>query len=128
MTFKALFAAAPVLASALLLGAQTPALAAPPDGATVFRQRCQSCHSVTPGQPSRLGPNLAGVVGRKAAATQFNYTPALKTSNIVWNRANLDRFLTAPTRMVPGTRMVMPIADAQQRAAVLDYLTRTGAP
>jgi cytochrome c len=128
MTFKALFAAPSVLVATLLLGAQAPAAAAPPDGATVFRQRCQSCHSVAPGQPSRLGPNLAGVVGRKAAATPFNYSPALKASNIVWNRANLDRFLTAPTRMVPGTRMVMPIADAQQRAALLDFLTGSGKP
>jgi cytochrome c len=126
MTFKALFAASPLFVTALLLGA--PVTAAPPDGATVFRQRCQTCHSVVPGQPARLGPNLAGVVGRKAAATPFNYTPALKGSKLVWTRANLDRFLTAPTRMVPGTRMVMPITDAQQRAAVLDFLTRTGRP
>jgi cytochrome c len=127
MNSKALFAAPPLLA-ALLLTAQAPATAAPPDGATVFRQRCQTCHTVAAGKASPLGPNLAGVVGRRAAATSFNYTPALKGSKLVWNRATLDRFLTAPTRMVPGTRMVMPVTDPQQRAALLDFLTRTGSP
>lgn len=125
MTFKAALAAPALLAAAVLLAAEAPAASAGPDGAALFRQRCQTCHSVATGQASRLGPNLAGVVGRKAAATQFNYTPALKGANIVWNRDNLNRFLMAPTRMVPGTRMVMPVADPQQRAAILDFLART---
>jgi cytochrome c len=124
MTFKPTFAAPALLVLTVLLSAEAPA-AAGPDGATLFRQRCQSCHSVTPGQNSPLAPNLAGVVGRNAGATIFNYSPALKASKLVWNRANLDRFLTSPTRMVPGTRMVMPVADPQQRAAIIDYLAGT---
>ena len=106
----------------------TPALAATPgpDGGALFRQRCQSCHSVTPGKTTPLAPNLAGVVGRKAAETAFNYSPALKASNLTWTRANLDRFLTAPMRMVPGTRMVISVPDPQQRAAILDFLGRAG--
>lgn len=99
--------------------------AAAPDGATLFRQRCASCHSVTPGKNTPLAPNLAGVVGRKAATATFNYSPALKASNVVWNRANLDRYLTAPARMVPGTRMVIAVPNPQQRAAILDYLATT---
>ncbi|MEJ5976901.1 c-type cytochrome [Novosphingobium sp. PS1R-30] len=99
-----------------------PAVAADkPDGEAVFRQRCQSCHG-TPQRPSPLGPNLTGVVGRKAAATPFAYSPALKASGLTWNRATLDRFLTAPGRAVPGTRMVISLTDPAQRAAVLDYL------
>ncbi len=98
-----------------------------PDGATLFRQRCASCHSVTPGKNTPLAPNLAGVVGRKAGAATFNYSAALKASNIVWNRANLDRYLAGPTRMVPGTRMVIAVPNPQQRAAILDYLARTPA-
>lgn len=102
--------------------AATPAIAADkPDGATVYRQRCQSCHG-TAERPSPLGPNLSGVVGRKAAATAFKYSPALKASGLTWNRANLDRYLTAPARLVPGTRMVISLTDPAQRAAVLDYL------
>jgi cytochrome c len=113
--------AAVLLACATMLPAQN---AAHPDGSALFRQRCGSCHSVAPSQRAVLAPNLAGVVGRKAGSTSFTYSPALKNSNLTWTRANLDRFLTAPARMVPGTRMVVMISDAQQRAAVLDFLTR----
>ena len=105
--------------TAATLSAQTK-----PDGATLFRQRCASCHTVTPGGRAMLGPNLAGVVGRKAAATPFNHSPAFKKLNLTWNRANLDRYLAGPARMVPGTRMVISVSDAQQRAAIIDYLAR----
>lgn len=108
------------------LGMLAPANAAPPaaDGQKVFRQRCQSCHSDTAGQPARVGPNLAGVVGRKAASSQFNYTPALKGSKLTWTRENLDKFLSGPVKMLPGTRMVVALSDPAQRAAVIDYLAR----
>ena len=111
-------------ALAALLPAGSPASAAGPDGAALFRQRCGSCHTVVRGGPAVLGPNLAGIVSRKSASTTFNYSPALKAANLTWTRANLDRFLTGPARMVPGTRMVIAVSDPQQRAAILDYLAR----
>ncbi len=113
--------AAALLAMAGSLPAQAPAQ---PDGAALFRMRCGSCHSVVPGARAVLGPSLAGVTGRKAASTVFNYSPALKASNLTWTRANLDRYLQGPTRMVPGTRMVISVSDAQQRAAILNHLAR----
>lgn len=111
-----------LIGAAALISAIAPAAAAGPDGAALFRQRCASCHSVDPAKKSPLGPNLSGIVGRKAAASQFNYSPALKNSNLTWNRANLDRFLSGPSRMVPGTRMVITVSDPAQRAAILNYL------
>jgi len=80
------------------------------------------CHSVMPSQPRSQGPSLAGVVGRKAGSTQFNYSAALKDSNLTWTKPNLDRFLTAPMRMVPGTRMAVTLPDAAQRRALIQYL------
>lgn len=117
----------PVSATALigavaLVPALAPAAAAGPDGAALFRQRCASCHTVAPGGKAVLGPNLSGVVGRKAAGTQFKYSPALKSTDLTWTRANLDRYLSGPTRMVPGTRMVIRVSDPTQRGAILDYL------
>jgi cytochrome c len=127
MKFNFAFAAPAVLAFAALLSAEAPAATnAAPDGGTLFRQRCQGCHSVTPGQSSPLAPNLAGVVGRNAAATGYNSSAALKSSKLVWNRANLDRFLAGPMKMVPGTRMAIFVPDPQQRAAIIDYLAHTG--
>ncbi len=107
-----------------MLATSLPAQTAAPDGAALFRMRCGSCHTVTAGGRATLGPNLAGVTGRKAAATPFNYSPALKASNLTWTRANLDRYLQGPTRLVPGTRMVIAVSDAGQRAALLNFLAR----
>ncbi len=99
-----------------------PALAAS-DGETLFRQRCQICHSVAATGAAGVGPNLKGVAGRKAAATTFNYSPALKKSTLIWTQPNLDKYLTAPTVLVPGTRMVIKVTDPAQRAAVIKYLS-----
>lgn len=118
----------PVAAVALIaaLPASQPVAASQPapDGAQLFRQRCQVCHTVVAGQPASMGPNLSGVVGRKAGAAAFAYSPALKQSDLTWSRQNLDRFLAAPTRMVPGTRMVVAVADKAQRDAIVNYLAR----
>lgn len=107
----------------IAMASAAPAAGPAPDGALLFQQRCAACHTVTPGGRAILAPNLAGLANRKAASTAFNYSPALKASNIVWNRANLDRFLTAPGRMVPGTRMVISITDPAQRAAVVNFIS-----
>jgi cytochrome c len=112
----------PFIALSLAAAASTASAAGQPNGETIFRQRCQNCHSADAHRAAPLGPNLAGVVGRKAASTAFKYSPALQRSGITWTRANLDRFLTAPVRMVPGTRMVISLPDPAQRAAVIDYL------
>lgn len=117
-------------AAAMLIiagAAISPLLAAPPaaNGENLFRQRCQVCHSVDGAKPAGVGPNLRGVVGRKAAAvTSFNYSTAMKQSKITWSQANLDRYLAAPTKTVPGTRMVIAVSDATQRAAIIKYLSQ----
>lgn len=91
-------------------------------GAAAFKARCSTCHTVAPGQAPGMAPNLYGVVGRKAASTAFNYSPALKASGLTWDRATLDKFLTSPMKMVPGTRMVISTADPKQRADLIAYL------
>jgi cytochrome c len=91
-------------------------------GGQLFTQRCQTCHSVNPAQKTGIAPNLAGVVGRKAASTGFAYSDALKKSGLTWTPANLDKFLTSPFKMVPGTRMVISVSDEKQRADLIAFL------
>lgn len=95
-------------------------------GETAFNIRCKACHTVAPGGASGpVGPNLRGVVGRKAGGGSFkNYSPALKAAPMTWNAASLDKFLTAPTKVVPGTRMVMAVSDANQRKAIIAWLAK----
>jgi cytochrome c len=108
--------------AAILTGMATSAAAAP-TGQQVFEQRCTVCHSLQPA-PGKMGPPLAGVAGRKAGtAPGFAYSTALKASGITWTPDQLDAFIKAPGKAVPGTKMLLGAPDAEQRAAVIQYLT-----
>jgi cytochrome c len=108
------------LAAALAVLA-TDAVAAP-SGEQVFKQRCTVCHSVQPA-PGKMGPPLAGVVGRKAGtAPGYAYSNAIKTSGITWTPDQLDAFIKAPGKAVPGTKMLLGAPNADERAAVIEYL------
>lgn len=83
--------------------------------------RCSACHSVN-GQ-KKIGPSLAGVVGRKAGSVgSARYSKALTQSEIVWTEQNLDAYLTAPAALVRGTTMTMRIAQEQDRQDLISYL------
>jgi cytochrome c len=94
------------------------------NGKTTFNTMCGVCHSVQETGGPTLGPNLLGVVGRKAGSQpDFTlYTPALKASKITWNKKTLDKFLVNPNAKVPGTAMPMQIPDNKTRADVVAYL------
>lgn len=107
--------------AAVLMGMATSA-AAQVSGQQVFEQKCTMCHALQPA-PGKMGPPLAGVAGRKAGtAPGFAYSNALKASNITWTPEQMDAFIKAPGKTVPGTKMLLGEADAAKRAAVIQYL------
>jgi cytochrome c len=74
-------------------------------GEAVFG-RCAQCHTAEKDGGNGQGPNLFGVVGRKAASLpNFYYSAALKNSHIVWSDAKLKQWVADPQKLVPGTRM-----------------------
>ncbi len=93
-------------------------------GQALFRDQCGLCHTAAPGDgDGGQGPDLRGVVGRKAAASEgFPYTAALKASGLTWTPETLDRFLTDPSKAVPGTAMPVAVPDAKDRADLIAYL------
>lgn len=84
---------------------------------------CRSCHSIEKGQ-TIIGPSLVGVYGTKAGDIPgYDFSPALKASGLVWNDATLDKWLTNPVALVPGTRMgYAGQPDPAKRAAIIAYL------
>ena len=102
-------------------------------GKTLFVQNCAVCHADTlgPGNTiiTRQGPSLVGVFGRPTGAgPNFNYTKSLKESGFTWDASTLERFLTNPTAMIPGTTMAMIVANSADRADVIGYLSSLKAP
>lgn len=87
--------------------------------------RCEACHALA---YNRTGPMHCGVVGRKAGTVPgFDYSAAMRRSQLVWDAATLDRFLTNPPKVVPGTTMTYAgIPDARDRADVIAYLDAAG--
>jgi cytochrome c len=101
------------------LAAATTLTGDPIRGKSLY-QGCAACHSV---DENDLGPRHRGVVGRPAGSiADYNYSAALKSSGLTWDAATLDRWLTNPSDLVPGTKMFFKIDDAQSRADVIAYL------
>jgi cytochrome c len=90
---------------------------------SIFKRYCSVCHSVEEGK-NKFGPSLAHIVGRNSAAiNDFSYSEPMKKLGVVWTLENLDRYLTSPAEMVPGTQMAFPgVKNQDERKALIDYL------
>ena len=112
-------AAATAIAGATEAPVTTHVSGDPAHGKTLY-QACQACHSI---DDNDLGPKHRGVVGRRAGSVaDYNYSLALKNSGLTWDPTTLDRWLSNPSALVPGTKMYFTIADAQTRADIIAYL------
>jgi cytochrome c len=74
-------------------------------GQQAFNNACRTCHMVREGD-NRLGPNLHGIVGRKAGSLpDYAFSSAMKEAGFVWDEEKLDRFIANPDEVVPGNGM-----------------------
>lgn len=97
--------------------------AKPPDGATLFKTQCGTCHTTNASDPPRQGPTLAKVVGRKAGSIDgFKYTPGLAKADFAWDDSKLDAWLTNPQAVIPDANMVYKQAKPETRTAIIAYL------
>jgi len=100
----------------------TGALADEP-GEAVFKKNCAICHTLEAGK-NKIGPSLAGVVGRKAGSVPgFAYSAANTNSGDIWDEKTLDTYLTDPKSFMPGTKMVFAgLKNPEDRKTLIEYL------
>ena len=89
---------------------------------------CTACHTVSADGSNGMGPNLRGVIGRRAGTAKgFSYSPAMNNAGIIWTAEQLDAFIASPGRAIPGNFMALPgIQDPAKREAIIDYLISLG--
>ena len=95
-------------------------------GAKVFAQ-CRAYHAIAAGGRNGVGPNLFGILGRKAGEVEgFRYSAALKekaAAGLVWDEPTLRRYLANPKEVVPGGAMsYVGLRNEQQLTDLLGYL------
>ena len=92
-------------------------------GETLFKKNCAICHTLEAGK-NKIGPSLAGVVGRKAGSVPgFAYSAANKNSGDIWDAQTLDIYLVDPRKFMPGTKMVfVGLKNPEDRKALIEYL------
>jgi len=91
------------VAGALLVLSAPAVIAADADHGKAVFQSCAACHS---DKPDALGPNLVGVIGRKAGSRDdFRYSNAMQRAGFTWDAASLRQYLADPQAKVKGNRM-----------------------
>ncbi len=107
-----------------IAAAQMPLpVAKPPDGPTLFKQQCATCHTTNTTDPVRQGPSLYKVIGRHAGkADGFKYSAGFAQADFVWDDTRLDAWLTNPQAVVPGAVMAYRQAKPEIRAMIIAYL------
>ena len=98
-----------------------------PDPARVFRTQCATCHTLHASEPTRQGPTLDHVFDRKIGSIDsYAYTPGYRESDEKWTDENLDKYLTNPQAMFPGSTMAYRQSKAETRKIIIDYLKEQG--
>jgi len=102
----------------------------PAAGQRVFNQ-CRACHVIENNGRNGIGPNLHGVVGRRAASIEnFRYSANMRQlgeGGLTWDEANLRRYLTNPKDLVPqGSMAFAGLRNEQQLNDVIAYLKSQG--
>lgn len=104
--------------------AQMPLPAAKsPDGPTLFKQQCATCHTNNLTDQVRQGPSLFRIIGRHAGSAHgFHYSAGFAKADFTWDAARLDAWITNPQAMIPGAVMAYRQSKPEIRAAIITYL------
>jgi cytochrome c len=93
-------------------------------GKIIFEQKCSTCHTMS-ADPAHgpTGPNLMGVTARPAGTVAgWDFSPALRDSKLMWTDENLNKWLTDPEALVPGSKMLMKVPNRFEREDMIAYI------
>ena len=123
---KTTFALASSVAVILVAGSASAQSGNEARGERLFNQQCKACHTVDKDGARTVGPNLHGLVGRKAGSTEgYSSSEAMKASGIVWDDKTLVEYLKDPKGRVPGTKMVYSgLKQEAQQADMIAFLKK----
>lgn len=117
-----------MLAAGALLCAFSPSAHAQDaaKGELVFK-KCKICHQIGDGAQNQVGPQLNGVVGRKAGSLEaFAYSPAMKEAGekgLVWDEANIAKYVEKPREFLPQNKMAfVGLKKEEDRADLIAYM------
>jgi cytochrome c len=112
-----------LLACLLPCVARSEAAGDPARGRQIFEKRCTGCHAL---EQNREGPRLQGVFGRTSGTVPgYPYSPELIKAAIVWDESSLDRWLSGPDILVPGTNMDFHVPKPEERRDLISLLKQT---
>ncbi|SRR5579871_1516213 len=115
-----IFLALSASAFACLVLINSSAAQNPDSGKELFQKRCGGCHAL---DREKEGPRLHAVYGRTAGSIDsFQYSEALKKSEIVWGDDTLDRWLANTDALVPGNDMTFHVESGGERRAIIAFL------
>ncbi|WP_223461233.1 MULTISPECIES: c-type cytochrome [unclassified Pseudomonas] len=86
---------------------------------------CAVCHTFDKGGPPGQGPNLFGLIGRKAASeSNFTYSDGYSKamSGKVWDEQTLEAWLSDTQAVAPGSAMVYSQGDPAKRQKIITYI------
>lgn len=125
------------LGVALAMGLSSVAALAEGDaekGATVFKKRCSTCHTVDKGGKNKIGPNLFGIYGSKPGlAKAYKYSPSFKQAadkGLVWNDEAITEYVRDPRKFIRKasgdakgkSKMTFKLRKAAERDDLIEYL------
>jgi cytochrome c len=94
-------------------------------GKKVFN-KCRACHQVGPTAKNGVGPELNGLIGRKAGSVAgYNYSDANKNSGLTWDEATFAEYIKNPKAKIPGTKMAFAGLTKEQEIKDITAFLKT---